>query len=52
MQFSLPVGTFTASLLNSANKVVLIAAGSGQFILTFIKMINKKSFIYRIYPYG
>ena len=39
MQLSLPVGTFTTSMLNSADQVVLIAAGSGEFILTVIKII-------------
>ena len=29
MQLSLPVGTFTASMLDSADQVILIAAGSG-----------------------
>ena len=29
---SLPVGTFAASMLDSADKVILIAAGSGQFV--------------------
>ena len=33
MQLSLPVGTFTASMLDSADQVILIAAGSGQFVL-------------------
>ena len=34
MQLSLPVGTFTASMLDSADQVILIAAGSGQFVLS------------------
>ena len=34
MQLSLPVGMFTASMLDSADQVILIAAGSGQFVLS------------------
>ena len=34
MQLSLPVGNFNAAVLNSADQVILIAAGSGQFGLT------------------
>ena len=34
MQLSLPVGTFTASMLDSADQVILVAAGSGQFVLS------------------
>ena len=33
VQLSLPVGTFTASMLDSVDQVILIAAGSGQFVL-------------------
>ena len=29
MQLSLPVGTFNASMLNSADQVILLAAGTG-----------------------
>ena len=31
MDISLPVGQFTNSLLDTADHVILIAAGSGQF---------------------
>ena len=41
MQLSLPVGTFNASVLNSADQIILLAAGTGWFALAIIKELKQ-----------
>ena len=45
IQLSLPVGTFNASMLNSVDQLILLAAGTGQLTWISNKSLNETVFV-------